>query len=224
MGDAQLIHPWLRRHAFTKHGGLRPPCPVLTLVLAGDTDLTALIRLSDGIKTLLEKLAFASGWLLVVLMFITCTDIFSRKFGIPIPLTRFQEMEYYLHTVVFSMWMGYNYAVNAHPRVDSYTETLRFRTRAWIEFWGCVVFALPYMGLLTYFGWDFFWWSYFQNESSEHAVGLPYRWIVKGIFYIGLWLVVLGIISVMLRLIAFLFGGMSQKDARLDLGRVELEA
>lgn len=183
-----------------------------------------MIRLSDLIKNLLEKLAFASGWLLVVLMGITCTDIFCRKFGIPIPLTKFQEMEYYLHTVVFSMWMGYNYAINAHPRVDSYTETLGFRSRAWIEFWGCLIFALPYMVLLVWYGWNFFWMSYVQNESSEHAIGLPYRWIVKGIFYVGLWLVLLGIISVMLRLIAYLFGGLSQKETRLDLGHVELEA
>ncbi len=120
--------------------------------------------------------------------------------------------------------MGYNYAINAHPRVDSYTETLGFRSRAWIEFWGCLIFALPYMVLLVWYGWNFFWMSYVQNESSEHAIGLPYRWIVKGIFYVGLWLVLLGIISVMLRLIAYLFGGLSQKETRLDLGHVELEA
>jgi TRAP-type mannitol/chloroaromatic compound transport system permease small subunit len=183
-----------------------------------------LVRTADAIKQVLEKMAFASGWLLVLLMFITITDVIGRKFGIPIPLTKFQEMEYYLHTVVFSMWMGYNYAINAHPRVDSYTENLGFHARAWLEFWGCLIFALPYMGLLVYFGWDFFWTSFFQNESSEHAVGLPWRWIVKAIFYLGNWFVLLGIVSVMLRLIAYLFGGVSQKDSGLDLGHVELEA
>jgi TRAP-type mannitol/chloroaromatic compound transport system permease small subunit len=183
-----------------------------------------LVRVADGITHALEKAAFASGWLLIVLMCITCTDIFCRKFGIPIPLTKFQEMEYYLHTVVFSMWMGYNYAINTHPRVDSYTETLSFRARAWIELLGCLVFALPFMGIVVYYGWDFFWTSYFQNESSEHAVGLPHRWIVKGIFYLGNILVVAGIIAVMLRLFAYLFGGLSQKEAKLDLGHVELEA
>ena len=186
--------------------------------------MLALIAAANGIKTLLEKIAFTSGWALVVLMFITCIDIFCRKLGIPIPLTKMQELEYYLHTGVFSAWMGYNYAINAHPRVDSYTETLRFRIRAWIELLGCLVFALPYMGLLVYYGWDFFWISYLQNEASENALGWGSRWIVKGVFYLGLWLVVLGIISVMLRLIAFLFGGMEREPTGLDLGHVELEA
>ncbi len=186
--------------------------------------MSALIRLSDSIKRLLEVLAFTSGWLLIVLMGITCTDIFCRKFGIPIPLTKFQELEYYLHTAVFSMWMGYNYAINAHPRVDSYTETLSLKARAWVELLGCLIFALPYMGLLVWYGWDFFWSSFVQNEASENPIGWGSRWIVKGVFYLGLWLVVLGIISVMIRLIAFLFGGLDQKRTGLDLGHVELEA
>jgi TRAP-type mannitol/chloroaromatic compound transport system permease small subunit len=186
--------------------------------------MRALVGVSDAIRNVLEKVAFASGWLLIVLMFVTCTDVICRKFGIPIPLTKFQELEYYLHTVVFSMWMGYNYAINAHPRVDSYTETLSTRVRAWIEFWGCLLFALPFMGLMVWYGFDFFWTSFLQNESSEHAVGLPYRWIVKGIFHLGNILVVLGIVSVMLRLVAYLFGGLGQREAGLDLGHVELEA
>ena len=48
---------------------------------------------------MLELGALASGWLLIVLMFITCIDVFSRKLGIPIPLTKFQEFEWHLHTV-----------------------------------------------------------------------------------------------------------------------------
>ena len=105
--------------------------------------MTALIGLSNAIKAVLEKLAFASGWLLIVLMCITCIDVFARKLSLPVPLTKFQELEWHMHTAVFSLWMGYNYVINAHPRVDSYTETLKFRTKAWIEFWGCVLFALP---------------------------------------------------------------------------------
>ena len=121
----------------------RPAVPdLLRCVLpAGRPD--RLHPLLDAIKWLLEKVAFASGWLLIVLMFITCMDIIGRKLGIPIPLTKFQELEWHMHTALFSMWMGYNYTINAHPRVDSYTETLRFRTKAWIEFWGCPAAGAP---------------------------------------------------------------------------------
>ncbi|HRD77863.1 MAG TPA: TRAP transporter small permease subunit, partial [Hyphomicrobiaceae bacterium] len=148
--------------------------------------MQGLLKLSNGIKRMLELIAFTSGWLLVVLMCVTCMDVISRKFGIPIPLTKFQEFEWHLHTAIFSLWMGYNYTINAHPRVDSYTETLSYRTKAWIELVGCVLFALPYMCLMVYYGWSFTWLAWVQNEASENVTGLSHRWAIKLVFYIGL--------------------------------------
>ena len=186
--------------------------------------MNALLHVSNLIKSALERVAFVSGWLLVMLAAITCIDVFSRKLGIPIPLTKFQELEWHAHCALFSLWMGYNYTINAHPRVDSYTETLGYRVKAWVEFWGCVVFAIPFIGLMAYYGWDFFWTSFRQGETSEHAIGLPYRWAIKGVFYVGLLLVLVGVVSVWLRLIAFLLGGRSQAETGLQIGHSELEA
>jgi TRAP-type mannitol/chloroaromatic compound transport system permease small subunit len=181
------------------------------------------IRLANAIKWVLEKIAFASGWLLIALMFTTCIGITARKFSIPIPLTKFQEMEWHLHTIIFSAWMGYNYTINAHPRVDSYTETFQYRSKAWVEFWLLLIFALPFMWVVVHHGWDFFWTSYVQGERSENAIGLDSRWIIKGIFYLGNWLVLLGVMSVLLRLIVLLFGGKSQEETQLQIGHAELE-
>ena len=185
--------------------------------------MTEILRISDAIKWLLERLAFVTGWLLVVLAAITCMDVVCRKLGIPIPLTKFQELEWHVHTAIFSFWMGYNCTINSHPRVDSYTETLRFRTKAWIEFWGCILFALPFMYIMLKHGTDFVWVSFSQGESSENPNGLEYRWAIKGVFYIGLWLLFLGVFSVWLRLIAFLFGRRSQDETGLNIGHAELD-
>jgi len=185
--------------------------------------MSALLALSNAIKRVLEVAAHASGWLLILLMCVTCIDVFSRKLGIPIPLTKFQEFEWHLHTVIFSMWMGYNYTINAHPRVDSFTERLDFRVRAWIEFVGCLIFALPYTWVLVYHGWDFVLTSYLQSERSEQALGLGHRWILKGVMYVGLWLLLAGIVSVMTRLIVFLFGRRPQAEVDLQIGHAVLE-
>lgn len=185
--------------------------------------MSFILKLSQFIKYCLEKIAFSSGWLLVVLMCVTCIDVIGRKFGIPVPLTKFQELEWHLRTTVFSTWMGYNYVVNAHPRVDSYTEAFSFKQKAWVELIGCVLFAMPFMAILSYFSIDFFMTSFVQNERSENALGLDARWIIKGIFVLGLWMVLLAVFSVMLRLIAFLFGGRSQEEVDLQIGHSELE-
>ncbi len=183
-----------------------------------------LIRTSDTIKDFLEVIAFGSGWCLIILMFVTCMDITFRKLQLPIALTQFQELEWHLHTVIFSTWMGYNYTINAHPRVDSYTETLGFRTKAWIEFIGIMVLALPFLYVMLEHAWPFVLQSYTQNEASENVTGLPFRWAIKGIFFIGIWLVFLGVLSVLLRLIAYLFLGRSQDDSGIQIGHSEMEA
>ncbi|MET0670004.1 MAG: TRAP transporter small permease subunit [Xanthobacteraceae bacterium] len=185
--------------------------------------MKALLALSNAIVHVLERIARAAGWLLIVLMTITCVDVICRKLSIPIPYTKFQEMEWHLHAAIFALWMGYCYVINAHPRVDSYTEALPFRIRAWIELAGCLLFALPYMGVIVYFGLDFLVISYWQGEGSENVAGLHHRWVIKGVFVLGLVLVLAAIISVILRLVVYLFGGRPQEQVNLQIGHAVSE-
>lgn len=180
--------------------------------------MNALLTISNVILRVLERIAHAAGWLLIVLMTITCVDVVCRKLSIPIPYTKFQELEWHLHAAIFSLWMGYCYVINAHPRVDSYTEALPFRVRAWIELAGCLVFALPYMALVVYFSLDFLQISYLQGEGSENVAGLHHRWVIKGVFVFGMILVLVAVVSVILRLIAYLFGGRPQEQVGLQIG------
>jgi TRAP-type mannitol/chloroaromatic compound transport system permease small subunit len=183
----------------------------------------ALLEMSESLRRMLEVIARASGWLLVVMAAVTCFDVLARKTGLPVPLTRLQELEWHFHAAVFSLWMGYGYTINAHPRVDSFTETLSLRRKAWIELAGCVLLALPYITLVAYYSIDFIAASYAVHEQSPSSVGLTHRWIIKGIYAAGLWLVVLGILSVLARVIVFLFGGRSQAEVNLQIGATTLD-
>jgi TRAP-type mannitol/chloroaromatic compound transport system permease small subunit len=180
--------------------------------------MDALLTISNAILRVLERIAYAAGWLLIVLMTVTCVDVVCRKLSIPIPYTKFQEMEWHLHCAIFALWMGYCYCINAHPRVDSYTEALPFRTRAWIELIGCLLFALPYMAVICYFALDFLHISYLQGEGSENVAGLHHRWIIKGVFVFGLLAVLVAIVGVILRLVAYLFGRRTRDQVNLQIG------
>jgi TRAP-type mannitol/chloroaromatic compound transport system permease small subunit len=185
--------------------------------------MDAVLKTSEGLRRLLEIVARASAWLLVVMAAVTCFDVLARKFGIPAPLTKLQELEWHFHAALFSLWMGYGYTINAHPRVDSFTENLTLRRKAWLELAGCLLFALPYVALVAYHSLDFVASSYAVSEQSDSTVGLRYRWLIKGIYAAGLWLVVLGILSVLLRVIAFLFGGRSQDEVNLQVGSTVMD-
>jgi TRAP-type mannitol/chloroaromatic compound transport system permease small subunit len=182
--------------------------------------MIGLLKLSEGLRRLLEWIALASGWLLVVMACVTTFDVLARKAGLQLPYTKLQELEWHFHAAIFSLWMGYCYTVNAHPRVDSFTENLSYRSRAWMELGGCLILALPYMALVAYFSIDFVASSYALNEQSDSTVGLTHRWIIKAVYAAGLWLVVLGILSVMLRVIVFLFGHQRAEDIDLQIGHV----
>ena len=110
---------------------------------------------ADGLRRLLEWIALTSGWLLVVMACVTTFDVLARKAGLQLPYTKLQELEWHFHAAIFSLWMGYCYTINAHPRVDTFTEHLSYRGRAWIELGGCLILALPYMALVAYFSLDF---------------------------------------------------------------------
>jgi TRAP-type mannitol/chloroaromatic compound transport system permease small subunit len=185
--------------------------------------MNALLKLAEGMRRLLEVVARASGWLLVVMAAVTCFDVLTRKIGLPLPFTKLQELEWHFHAALFSLWMGYGYTINAHPRVDSFTENLTLRRKAWIELAGCVLFALPYMALVAYHSLDFVAASYAVHEQSTSTVGLTHRWIIKAIYAAGLWMVVLGILSVLARVIVFLFGGRSQAEVDLQIGTTVLD-
>ncbi|MBI1734954.1 MAG: TRAP transporter small permease subunit [Candidatus Rokubacteria bacterium] len=185
--------------------------------------MNALLKLADGARDFLAVIARSSAWLLVIMAAVTCFDVLARKTGIPAPLTKLQELEWHFHAALFSLWMGYDYTINAHPRVDSYTERLGIRRKAWIELAGCVLFALPYTALVAYHSLDFVASSYGLGEQSDSTVGLRYRWFIKGIYAAGLWLVVLGILSVMARLVVVLSGHRSPEEAKLDIGSTVLD-
>jgi TRAP-type mannitol/chloroaromatic compound transport system permease small subunit len=197
--------------------------PERQAVGTGAGTMNALLDISEGLRRLLEWVALASGWLLVVMACVTTFDVVARKFGMQLPYTKLQELEWHFHAAIFSLWMGYCYTINAHPRVDTFTEHLEHRSRAWIEFWGAIILALPYMALVAYYSLDFVVGSYQLGERSDSTVGLTHRWIIKAIYAAGLWMVVLGIVSVLLRVIVFLFSGKPQEEVNLQIGHVEAD-
>ena len=185
--------------------------------------MTALLAIAEFIRRTLEWIAHASGWLMVVMASVITFDVLARKAGLELPFTRLQELEWHFHAAIFSLWMGYCYTINAHPRVDSFTEGLDLRRKAWIELLGCLLFALPYVALVSWYSLDFVVSSYRLNETSDSPVGLTHRWVLKGIYAAGLWMVVAGILSVILRVVVFLFGGRPQEEVQLQVGHTVAE-
>jgi TRAP-type mannitol/chloroaromatic compound transport system permease small subunit len=168
-----------------------------------------LLNASKAIESLLASIAMAVGWLFLVCTAVIIFDVLSRKFGFQTPSmgsTRLQELEWHLHTALFSFWLGVGYIRNSHVRIDVALTKASPRTHAWIEFLGCLAFAIPYTLIAIYFSFDFAWISFVDNEHSASANGLPYRWIPKTFILLGLVLLLAAVLSVLMRVIVYLFG------------------
>lgn len=168
-----------------------------------------MLKLSGAIDAVLYRVAMFVGWLFVACTVVIAFDVLSRKFGFQMPgmgSTRLQELEWHMHTALFSFWLGIAYVKNAHVRIDIAFINASPKTHVVAEFWGCVLLAIPYCLLAIYFSADFTWVAWVDNEGSASSNGLPWRWIPKGFITLGLLMLFAAVISVLMRTIVYLYG------------------
>jgi len=92
-----------------------------------------------------------------------------------------QELEWHLFAVVFLLGTPYAMSKDGHVRVDIFYERLSDRSKAWINLVGSMLFVLPFIAVVAYYGIDFSYQAYVINEGSGDPGGLPYRWIIKAL-------------------------------------------
>ena len=196
-----------------------------------EQNMAGLVSLSEKLREIVNRVGRASTWLLVPLVIITMWDVVARKlvwiqifmvqnFGPFFESTLMQEMEWHLHTVVFCLVLGYGYTHNRHVRVDFLREGFKFQSKAKVEFYGNIIFMLPFTLICVYFSWIYMVDSYVINEVSASLVGLSNRWIIKTFLPIGYFFLFLGGMSVMIQLIAVIWGDNKKK---LDLMVLEYD-
>ena len=190
-----------------------------------EQNMAGLVSVSEKLREIVNRVGRAATWMLVPLVIITMWDVVARKlvwiqifmvknFGPFFESTLMQEMEWHLHTVVFCLVLGYGYTHNRHVRVDFLRENFNFKKQAKIEFYGNILFMLPFTLICVYFSWIYMVDSYLINEVSASLVGLSNRWIIKTFLPIGYFFLFLGGLAVMIQLIAVIWGDNKKK---LDL-------
>lgn len=171
--------------------------------------MNRMLAASNAIDGVLDRIAMTVGWLFLACTAVIAFDVLSRKFGYQMPgmgSTRLQELEWHMHTALFSFWLGFAYVKNAHVRIDIAFINAEAITKVRAEFLGCVVFAIPYCLLAVYFSLDFTWVAWVNNEGSASSNGLDWRWIPKSFISIGLIMLFAAVISVLMRTIVYLWG------------------
>ncbi len=162
-----------------------------------------LIRISDSLEAIVQRIGKAAAWLMIALMLVIVTDVLLRRWLI-IGSTKLQELEWHLHGALFLLTIGWAYTKDAHVRIELFHGKFKARTKAWLELWGCLLFLIPYVIAIVYFGNDYAQISYTYSETSASPTGLPARWVIKYIMVFGFVLLGLAGISRLLKSLVFL--------------------
>lgn len=182
-----------------------------------------LLNIADVLDRIPRFAGKCAGWVVLPLIAVIMFDVITRKidflrigmsqlsFYWLIEPIKLQDMEWHLHAVILMMSFGFAYLNNAHVRVDIFREMLGRRGQAWVEFWGQLLLAFPYLLVAIYFSFQFVKISYLQGEGSESLTGITHRYIIKSVMVIGFTLTMSAFLATFIRLCALLFGNHDQK-------------
>jgi TRAP-type mannitol/chloroaromatic compound transport system permease small subunit len=134
--------------------------------------LKGLLRLSRAIDSLNSRIGYVVAWCLLAAVLVSAGNATVRKIW-NTSSNAWLEIQWILFGAVFLLCAAWTLLSNEHIRIDIVNNLLPKRVRNWIDVLGHLVFLLPVTFVLAYLGWPFFWTSYFQNEQSTNAGGLP---------------------------------------------------
>lgn len=146
-----------------------------------------------------------AGLLLVILTFVILYDVVGRKF-FNTGSVKLQEIEWHLHGAIAVLGFGYAYTRNAHVRIDIFARRMSDRLKIKLELWGILLFLIPGMLILAWYGYNFAERSFLRGEVAPGGLGLSHRWIVKSLVPVSALLTICGGLAVALRCLLVLRG------------------
>ena len=130
------------------------------------------------------------GWLFVACIVVICFDVVTRKFGFQVPAWARRRCRSSNGTCTpccsASGWATPT-CDNAHVRIDVFIAPPEPAPQAWLEIFGCLIFALPYCLVATYYAYVFTrCCRTCRTSRPTRRTGCRWRWIIKAFLFLGL--------------------------------------
>lgn len=184
--------------------------------------MQALLGVTKVIDALLGAIARIGAVAGLGLVLVVVYDVVTRHFGVPKPFginsTQFQESEYWLHTFLFTLVLGYAYTNQKHVRIDLVRDRLSLKAKYILEILGCTLFLLPFTAMAIIYHFAYVRASYFEGEVSKSVIGLGHIWILKAALPIMFLLLFLAAISQLIKAVAGLTGHLPAEKIAETLG------
>jgi TRAP-type mannitol/chloroaromatic compound transport system permease small subunit len=152
--------------------------------------MNVLKTFSRWIDILNEWVGRGVGWVTLGLVVVVFADVLMRYlFNTSFVFT--QELEWHLFGFIFLIGAGYTLLHNGHVRVDIIYQRLGLKGRAWVNFFGVLLFLIPGCFMVITTSWKFVANSFAMLEGSPDPGGIPLRFLIKGCIPVGFTLLLL---------------------------------
>ena len=149
--------------------------------------IKAYIKFIDRLN---DKIGNWVSWLTALLTLVVCYDVFVRYF-LKESSVGFQEFEWHSFAIIFLLSAAYTLKIDQHVRVDVFYTRLPEKKKAYVDFFGSLIFLIPFCVVLIMASKNFVINSFNMGETSPDAGGLPARYLLKAVIPLSIFLLLL---------------------------------
>lgn len=160
--------------------------------------------LSKTVDRFIRAIGHLFSWTWVVLMGVIILNVLMR-YILNEGRIEFEELQWHLYALGWLVGLSYCLVADDHVRVDLLHDRLSLKTQAWVELVGIIFLLTPFLMIVLWYAIPFITYSYELSEVSEAPGGLPYRWIIKSVLFVGFALLTLATLSRFSKVISLLF-------------------
>jgi TRAP-type mannitol/chloroaromatic compound transport system permease small subunit len=131
----------------------------------------------DGFSDLTGR---AVAWLTPAMVVLSFAVVITRYF-FGANTTALKDTVMYMHATLFLLGAAYALNKGAHVRVDILHRSMSMRHKAWVEAIGCIIFLLPFCGLIAFSSWNYVLQSWQVSEGARDSNGLPLVYLLKSL-------------------------------------------
>jgi TRAP-type mannitol/chloroaromatic compound transport system permease small subunit len=192
-------------------------CCFYGAVLLKPNYIRKLLDLSRHIDRLADFNGWLSGWLIIVTVAVGFYNVVARYvgrlIGIQLSSNTLIDLQWYLFSIMFLLGISYILKTGANVRVDFLYAGWTEQRKALVDFWGTVLFLIPFciLGLIASFNYVLQSWGRMPDgtwgaaELSLDAGGLP-RAPIKTMLIFGFVLLLLQAFSQAIKYLAIVKG------------------
>lgn len=142
------------------------------------------------IENLVERVGKTISWLTLFLVILVFVNVFMR-YVFNAPKAWSKELEWHLFALIFMIGAAYTLKHDKHVRVDLFYDRFSKENKASVNFWGTLLFLLPWCLVLMVTGWKAASSAYMLGEGSPESGGLSNLWLIQFAIPIGMGLLFL---------------------------------